>query len=77
MITGVNASGMEACEGRVNTPMYKIQCCDEWEFCNRGLDIVVGPTDADADTSPGESCSRMPAQTIYLATSFLYMSKLV
>ena len=58
MIAPVNLSGVGVCEGRLDTHTYKIKCCDDGEFCNRKLDVVVGPTDATA-TSPGEPWSTM------------------
>lgn len=55
-ITEVNLDGIGVCKGRLNTADYKLECCDDKEFCNRELSVALdpeGPTDSFT-TSPGE-----------------------
>ena len=58
MIPEVNLGGIRVCDGGLETSTYKIECCDDQEFCNRRLDVVVDTTTTSppdtTTTSPGE-----------------------
>lgn len=57
-IPPVNLDGLQACEGKLDTETKKMKCCDDGDFCNRNLSVVLtlSPSiGASSDDSSGES----------------------
>ena len=53
IIPEVNLSGMAVCDGRLETPDYKLACCDGEDMCNGALNVALEtkpPTTPTANT---------------------------
>jgi hypothetical protein len=70
MIPEVNLGGIRVCDGGLETSTYKIECCDDQEFCNRRLDVVVDTT----TTSPPDTTTTSPESAGDGDRVFLFLS---
>ena len=54
----VNLDGLDMCEGKLDTETTKMKCCDDGDFCNRNLSVVLTLSPSKTIGAPSDDSSK-------------------